>query len=307
MIRPSSLAAAARPLLTSAARATPATTAAAAATAARLSTTRMLRDQHDASGTTHFGFRTVREEDKESLVRGVFSSVADNYDLMNDAMSGGVHRCWKSAFIERLAPAPDTRLLDVAGGTGDIALRFLDYVREQNGGALGAAHVTVFDINPEMLRVGAQRFSKLGLENGGPHVSFVEGNAEELAGIEDNSMDAYTIAFGIRNCTHIDRVIRQAYRVLKPGGRFMVLEFGKVNNPLLSTLYDAYSFRVIPHLGQILANDRDSYQYLVESIRKFPTQQQFVDMMKHEGFQVVGQGYEDLTFGVATIWSGWKL
>ncbi|ORZ29516.1 UbiE/COQ5 methyltransferase [Catenaria anguillulae PL171] len=255
---------------------------------------------------THFGFRSVPESEKQRLVAGVFSSVADSYDLMNDAMSLGIHRCWKNLYIDRLAPTQETRLLDVAGGTGDIAMRFLNYVKEHNGGQLGNAHVTVLDINPDMLRVGQERFKKMGYADD-QHVTFIEGNAEVLEGIPDNSLDAYTIAFGIRNCTHIDRVIAQAHRVLKRGGRFMVLEFGKVNNPLLAAAYDSYSFRMIPHLGQILANDRESYQYLVESIRKFPTQDEFASMMKAQGFQVIGKGYEDLTFGVATIWSGWKL
>ncbi|KAL7752637.1 hypothetical protein RI367_001639 [Sorochytrium milnesiophthora] len=263
------------------------------------------KDQ-SAAGKTHFGFRTVDEEEKESLVGKVFGSVASSYDVMNDAMSLGIHRLWKNRFIEKLAPGPDTRLLDVAGGTGDIALRFLQTIDAQHGG-LGNAHVTVLDINPAMLEVGKERFAKLGLGDDTPHVEFVEGNAEKLDTIPDSSVDAYTIAFGIRNCTHIDRVIREAHRVLRPGGRFMCLEFGKVGNPVLSKIYDEYSFRVIPHIGHIVANDRDSYQYLVESIRRFPSQEEFVQMMKKEGFKVAGSGYEDLTFGVATIWSGWKL
>ncbi|KAI9220811.1 ubiE/COQ5 methyltransferase family-domain-containing protein [Blastocladiella britannica] len=270
-----------------------------------LSSTRINNRDDKKDTTTHFGFKTVPEQQKESLVHSVFASVADNYDVMNDAMSMGVHRLWKNTLIERMSPTAETRLLDVAGGTGDIALRFLDAVRQVEPN-LGNAHVTVLDINEEMLRVGEKRFAAAGLEHS-PHVAFVHGNAEVLDGIPDNSVDVYTIAFGIRNCTHIDRVIAQAHRVLKRGGRFMVLEFGKVNNPILATAYDQYSFRMIPHLGQILANDRESYQYLVESIRKFPSQPQFAQMMRDGGFQTVGEGYEDLTFGVATIWSGWKL
>ncbi|KAI9183040.1 hypothetical protein H9P43_003956 [Blastocladiella emersonii ATCC 22665] len=289
------------------ARSATATATARPLAAAAMTSSPCRHNSDDAASKTHFGFKTVAEGEKERLVAGVFSSVADSYDVMNDAMSMGIHRCWKSTFIERMAPTPETRLLDVAGGTGDIALRYLDYIKQHHGGQLGNAHVTLLDINPEMLRVGEQRFRKLGFAEGNPHVSFLEGNAEHLDGIADESVDVYTIAFGIRNVTHIDRAIRQAHRVLKKGGRFMVLEFGKVNNPLLAAAYDQYSFRMIPHLGQILANDRDSYQYLVESIRKFPTQDEFVAMMKAEGFQVVGKGYEDLTFGIATIWSGWKL
>ncbi|KAJ3171825.1 2-hexaprenyl-6-methoxy-1,4-benzoquinone methyltransferase [Irineochytrium annulatum] len=214
---------------------------------------------------------------------------------MNDMMSGGIHRLWKDHFINTLAPGPDTQLLDVAGGTGDIAFRFLDYVREAHGTGQ-PANVTVIDINPAMLEVGRS-----------PNINFQEGNAEDLFSIPDESVDAYTIAFGIRNCTHVDRVVREAYRVLKPGGRFMCLEFGRVDNPLVRSVYDVYSFQIIPALGQLVANDKDSYQYLVESIRKFPPQPEFAEIIKAAGFQVRGQGWEDLTFGVAAIHSGFKV
>ncbi|KAI9135907.1 ubiE/COQ5 methyltransferase family-domain-containing protein [Paraphysoderma sedebokerense] len=265
------------------------------------------KESSNEGGQTHFGFQTVPENMKEMLVGKVFENVASKYDVMNDAMSFGVHRFWKNYFMQRLAPGPSTKLLDVAGGTGDIALRFLDYVRSHYGG-LKSANVTVLDINPAMLEVGKQRFSKLGFQpENDPHVSFQVGNAEDLSDIPSESMDAYTIAFGIRNCTHIDKVIGEAYRVLKPGGRFMCLEFGKVDNPVVGSLYDIYSFQVIPELGQLIASDRASYQYLVESIRKFPSQPEFTLMMKDKGFKVVGSGYEDLTFGVASIWTGFKL
>ncbi|KAF9952309.1 2-hexaprenyl-6-methoxy-1,4-benzoquinone methyltransferase [Mortierella alpina] len=253
---------------------------------------------------THFGFQNVPENMKEALVKQVFASVATNYDIMNDVMSGGVHRLWKDHFIRTLAPTPGTKLLDVAGGTGDIAMRFLDYCKETHGD--NSAQVTVFDINPNMLQVGQERFAKTPYHNTS-QVSFMEGNAENLEHIPDNSMDAYTIAFGIRNCTHVDRVLKEAHRVLKPGGRFMCLEFSKVENPVIAKAYDVFSFDVIPTMGQLIANDRDSYQYLVESIRKFPPQKEFAKMIKDAGFTVMGQGYEDLTFGVAAIHSGFKL
>ncbi|TPX65207.1 demethylmenaquinone methyltransferase [Spizellomyces sp. 'palustris'] len=254
-----------------------------------------------ASNTTHFGFKTVREDEKESLVGQVFGNVASSYDLMNDVMSGGVHRLWKDHFIRTLAPGPTTKLLDVAGGTGDIAFRFLDYISATHPNP--SPHVTLLDINPAMLAVGQQRAQQLGHTN----IAFTEGNAERLEGIEDASVDAYTIAFGIRNCTHVDRVLREAYRVLKPGGRFMCLEFGSVENPVVARMYDLYSFHLIPTMGGLIANDRESYQYLVESIRKFPPQPVFANMIKEAGFKVVGNGWEDLTFGVAAIHSGFKL
>ncbi|KAJ3016603.1 2-hexaprenyl-6-methoxy-1,4-benzoquinone methyltransferase [Thoreauomyces humboldtii] len=260
-----------------------------------------------ASGgpTTHFGFRTVPESEKESLVGKVFGSVASSYDVMNDVMSAGIHRLWKDHYMRTLAPGPDTHLLDVAGGTGDIAFRFLDHVRSTHG-TLGTAKVTVVDINPAMLEVGKRRSIGLGY-TGQDVIEFREGNAERLDSIPDASVDAYTIAFGIRNCTHVDRVLAEAYRVLKPGGRLAVLEFSKVMNPILGPLYDAYSFNVIPAMGDMVAGDRESYAYLVESIRKFPVQPVFAQMIKEAGFEVVGQGWEELTFGVASIHSGFKL
>ncbi|KAJ3342096.1 hypothetical protein HDU93_003312 [Gonapodya sp. JEL0774] len=262
--------------------------------------------ERDQERLTHFGFKTVREEEKESLVGQVFANVADKYDLMNDLMSAGVHRIWKDHFIRTLAPSPTTKLLDVAGGTGDIAFRFLNYVRAANGG-IGNASVTVLDINPSMLEVGKKRAVVNGYGANSANISWRVGNAEKLEGIPDNSYDAYTIAFGIRNCTHIDQVLKEAYRVLKPGGRFMCLEFGKVETPVVSNVYDLFSFEIIPVIGQVVANDRDSYQYLVESIRKFPPQPTFRDMIRNAGFLVVGQGWEDLTFGVAAIHSGYKV
>ncbi|KAJ1668466.1 hypothetical protein IW140_000297 [Coemansia sp. RSA 1813] len=259
--------------------------------------------QEDHTTTTHFGFKTVPKEMKESLVRNVFSNVASKYDLMNDAMSVGVHRLWKDHFIRKMAPAPGTKLLDVAGGTGDIAQRFLQYQERINGDNVSSVHLV--DINPEMLQEGERRFSgsKWALED---RVAFTVGNAENLEFIEDNSFDVYTISFGIRNCTNPDRVVREAFRVLKPGGRFMCLEFSRVDNPVLAALYDAHSFHVIPALGELLANDRKSYEYLVESIRRFPPQNEFAQIIRDAGFTTIGKGYENLTFGTVAIHSGYK-
>ncbi|CAG8518995.1 9317_t:CDS:2 [Ambispora leptoticha] len=260
-------------------------------------------ETNQTEAQTHFGFKYIPESAKETLVGQVFANVASKYDLMNDAMSIGIHRLWKDHFIRSLAPGPGTKLIDVAGGTGDIALGFLNYCKEIHGDR--SAHATVLDINPKMLEVGKKRFAKT-LFNKTSQVSFKVGNAEQLD-YPSNSFDAYTIAFGIRNCTHIDKVLKDAYRVLKPGGRFMCLEFGKVEHPIISPIYNLYSFQVIPVLGQIIAADRDSYQYLVESIRQFPSQPEFARMVRDAGFALVGKGWEDLTFGVAAIHSGFKL
>jgi len=261
---------------------------------------------------THFGFRTVAEEDKEHLVRNVFSSVASKYDLMNDAMSMGVHRLWKDDFVSLLKPGAKgpIKCLDVAGGTGDIALRILDYAREKYSDRETA--VDIADINPEMLKEGYTRFKKTMYHNT-PQVSFAEANAQGMPHIPSNTYDLYTIAFGIRNCTSLPAVIREAHRVLKPGGTFACLEFSKMTNPVLNTLYDQYSFSVIPMLGTILAGDRDSYQYLVESIRKFPVQPEFAGMISDAGFvtgamrEGRGGAWIDLWGGIATVHTGVKL
>ncbi|KAH7921901.1 UbiE/COQ5 methyltransferase [Leucogyrophana mollusca] len=267
----------------------------------------------DSSGrTTSFGFRTVPEESKESLVKNVFDSVASNYDLMNDATSFGVHRLWKDTFVSTLRPGRKgpLRCIDVAGGTGDIALRILDHARETY--ADRETSVEVVDINAQMLKEGFTRFKKTMYHNT-PQVSFHEANAQELPSsqFKDDTYDLYTIAFGIRNCTSIPAVLKEAYRVLKPGATFACLEFSKVNNPLLSTFYDQYSFTVIPLLGTILAGDRDSYQYLVESIRKFPSQPDFAQMIRDAGFttgrDVDGGAWTDLWGGIASIHTGVKV
>jgi len=253
---------------------------------------------------THFGFRDVPEHTKESLVRNVFSSVASSYDVMNDAMSLGIHRLWKDHFVRKLDPHGAMSCLDVAGGTGDIAFRLLEHAR---GYGDRETKVHMVDINPEMLEEGKKRFADTRYHLT-PQVDFSLGNAEELSDIPSDSVDLYTIAFGIRNCTHVDRVLKTAHRVLKPGGVFACLEFSKVTNPLLAKIYREYSFQVIPNIGQLLAADRDSYQYLVESIERFPTQDRFTEMIHDAGFTLSRrQPYENLTFGVAAIHTGVKL
>ncbi|KAG6850729.1 hypothetical protein H0H93_009352 [Arthromyces matolae] len=258
--------------------------------------------------TTSFGFRTVPEESKETLVKEVFDSVASNYDLMNDATSFGVHRLWKDSYVSSLKPGRrgPMQCIDVAGGTGDIALRILDFARENY--ADRETTVAVVDINAQMLKEGYRRFKKTMYHNT-PQISFHEANAQALPEevFLDNTFDLYTIAFGIRNCTSIPDVLKEAYRVLKPGGTFACLEFSRVNNPLLSTLYDQYSFTMIPLLGTILAGDRNSYQYLVESIRKFPPQSEFAQMIQEAGFstgeKVDGGAWEDLWGDLGATWA----
>eukprot|EP01134_Creolimax_fragrantissima_P001895 CFRG1895T1 len=253
-----------------------------------------------------FGFTKVKTEEKYKHVREVFHNVADNYDVMNDLMSGGVHRLWKDYFVSKLGPTPETRVLDVAGGTGDIAFRIIDQIdhsqRSFQSISSSLPPVVVCDINTSMLRVGTQRAEARGYSH--ESLSWVAGNAEKLP-FEDNSFDAYTIAFGIRNVTHIDAALREAHRVLKPGGRFLCLEFSTVANPVVSSIYDSFSFEVIPVIGHLVANDSASYQYLVESIRKFPDQETFSRQIKEAGFSNVS--HENLTFGVAAIHSGFKL
>ncbi|XP_053657911.1 2-methoxy-6-polyprenyl-1,4-benzoquinol methylase, mitochondrial [Anopheles marshallii] len=254
---------------------------------------------------THFGFQTVKESDKWRKVHKVFEEVAASYDLMNDAMSMGVHRIWKDIFIERLSPIGNgIRLLDMAGGTGDISLRYMKYLQKLPAIDRKSSHVTVCDINQNMLDVGQKRWEKLNLPTAGDTIEWVCADAEKLP-FDDSSFSVYTIAFGIRNCTHIDRVLAEAYRVLQPGGRFMCLEFSHVNNEYLKWAYDQYSFQVIPPMGQILANQWQPYQYLVESIRKFPLQNEFKKMIENAGFKCVQ--FENLTFGVVAIHSGFKL
>jgi demethylmenaquinone methyltransferase/2-methoxy-6-polyprenyl-1,4-benzoquinol methylase len=249
-----------------------------------------------ADTTASFGFRDVPEGQKEGLVHEVFSSVASKYDLMNDLMSAGVHRLWKDAFVEWLNPRPGWRTLDVAGGTGDIAFRIADLARRRGG----EATITVCDINEDMVREGVKRAAARNERS----IEWITGNAEALP-IPDNTMDAYTIAFGIRNVTHIDKALAEARRVLKPGGRFLCLEFSRVEVPGLDTLYDAYSLNVLPRLGELVANDAESYRYLAESIRRFPPQQKFAKMIERAGLSNVK--VRNLTGGVAAMHSGWKI
>ena len=240
-----------------------------------------------------FGTKRVRADDKAGLVRNVFDSVADNYDIMNDVMSGGVHRLWKDRLIRLIRPKAGLHYLDVAGGTGDIAFR----IRKAAG---PDTQITICDINTEMLRVGRDRALNKGWVN---DFEWVTGNAECLP-MPDNSVDVYTIAFGLRNVTRIDNALADAYRVLKPGGRFFCLEFSKVEDPLLGPLYDRYSEMLIPRMGQLIAKDRESYQYLIESIRKFPPQRELVRRMTQAGFS--GAKFTNLSFGIAAIHQGFK-
>jgi len=243
--------------------------------------------------TTHFGARTVPEGEKATLVQGVFSSVARRYDVMNDVMSLGIHRIWKDAMMDWLAPRDGQHLLDVAGGTGDIAFRFLKRAP--------GARVTVLDLTADMLVEGQKRAEAAAL---GDRLDWVCGDAMALP-FPDASFDRYTISFGIRNVTRIEDALAEAYRVLRPGGRLVVLEFSRIPVPLLQAAYDAYSFAVIPRMGQAIARDRDSYQYLVESIRRFPDQERFAGMIRDACFEQVR--YRNLSMGIAVLHSGWKI
>ncbi|MEE8392998.1 MAG: class I SAM-dependent methyltransferase [Rhodospirillales bacterium] len=250
------------------------------------------KDPEKAEPTTHFGYRTVPEGDKASMVRDIFDSVAPSYDLMNDLMSFGVHRLWKEVMMDWLNPRPGMRLLDVGGGTGDIALRFT----ERRGGP-----VVVCDANPSMLSVGRDKAIDRGCLEA---ITWIGGDAENLP-IADACVDAYTTAFCIRNVTHVEYALSEARRVLKPGGRFMCLEFSHVTEPALARLYDAYSFKVLPRLGQSVAGDGDAYRYLAESIRRFPGQDQFAAMISAAGLEQVK--YRNLSGGIAAIHSAWRI
>jgi len=276
--------------------------------------------------TTHFGYRTVHADEKAGMVRGVFDSVASRYDLMNDLMSGGIHRLWKDSFVAQVAPRPGMVCLDVGGGTGDIAFRLLDRMTKRaeararqrarltgadtdgdDNDALalvppaGGGRVIVCDINANMISVGRDRALDKGLVDG---LDWMVGDAEKLP-IEDSSVDVYTIAFCLRNVTRIDAALAEARRVLKPGGRFFCLEFSKVILPGLDKLYDTYSFSVLPTLGQFVAGDRASYEYLAESIRRFPPQGELCKRMEAAGLQRAR--YRNLSAGIAAIHSGVRL
>ena len=256
----------------------------------------------DAQDDVHsFGFESVSGAEKTERVRGVFSSVASKYDVMNDAMSMGVHRLWKNAMMDWLKPRPGMHVLDVAGGTGDIACRILDRASRQQHDGQQTARVTVCDINEAMVGEGRDRALNEGRLEG---LDWVCGNAESLP-VPSCSVDAYTIAFGIRNVTHIDKALQEAYRVLKPGGRFLCLEFSMPESPALQKPYDLYSFEVIPRLGGMIAGDRESYQYLVESIRKFPLPDDFAAMMGDAGLRNVQ--YRRMTGGLVAMHSGRRI
>ena len=255
---------------------------------------------------TDFGFRRVPLEHKQALVDDVFHSVARRYDLMNDLMSGGLHRAWKDALVTAVNPPPARRaqqpkasaqpfaLLDLAGGTGDIAFRMLE-------GAASGTRATVVDINADMLAVGRARAAARGLDDA---ITFVEGNAEALP-FPDRSYDAVTIAFGIRNVPRIAAALGEAYRVLRIGGRFHCLEFSTVDVPGLAALYDFYSFNVIPALGRAVTEDAEAYRYLVESIRRFPRPDAFAEMMRAAGFARVS--FQRMSAGIVALHSGWRL
>ncbi|KAI1129371.1 ubiquinone/menaquinone biosynthesis methyltransferase [Nemania abortiva] len=269
-------------------------------------------NSNESPRTTHFGFQDgLSESEKTERVAGVFHSVAESYDRMNDLMSFGWHRIWKDHFVSSLNPGfsssiPPTpqRVLDVAGGTGDIAFRMLHQSHVVNTNP--NIHITISDINPSMLAVGKQRSLSLPAAQQAT-LSFLEADATQLPqAIAPNSLDLYTVAFGIRNFANIPAALAEAHRVLKPGGVFACLEFSKVGNPLLDALYKRWSFSAIPLIGQLVAGDRDSYQYLVESIERFPSQEEFRGLIEDAGFVVGGKGYEDLTGGVAAIHKGMK-
>jgi demethylmenaquinone methyltransferase/2-methoxy-6-polyprenyl-1,4-benzoquinol methylase len=252
----------------------------------------------ESSQTTHFGERIVALEDKQGLVNKVFHDVADRYDLMNDLMSVGVHRLWKDALVSELAPPKagtrPYKVLDMAGGTGDIGERIVN-------ASLGYAQVVVSDINADMLRVGAERARSWRYPG---QVEFLEANAEELP-FEANSFDAYTIAFGIRNVPRVQKALDEAHRVLKRGGRILVLEFSQVDVPGFDALYRAYSDTVIPPMGKLVTGDAQPYQYFIESIRKFPAPAEFDGMLAKAGFKRVK--HTSMTGNIATLFSGWKI
>jgi len=256
----------------------------------------MTQPSPDQTSTVNFGFEDVAVDEKEGRVAEVFSSVAQDYDRMNDAMSLGLHRVWKNRFVNLINPRHGETLLDVAGGTGDIAFRLQDVVERRGG----EADITVLDINADMLAEGRRRAEAAQREG----FIWLEGNAEALD-LPSNQFDAYSIAFGIRNVTHIEKALAEAYRVLKRGGRFYCLEFTSPVLPALEPLYKAYSFNIIPRLGERIAGDRASYQYLVESIRTFPSRSAFKAMIENAGFS--NAGMQTLNAGIVAIHSGWKV
>ena len=245
---------------------------------------------------THFGFKEVDIDQKSGLVKNIFSNVAKKYDLMNDLMSAGTHRLWKNSMIKHIDFFDNIKIIDVAGGTGDIAFRIAKTAQEKNLNY----QIEVVDINPQMLEVGRSRAVDLNLFS---HLNFVENDGEKLS-FADEYFDVFTIAFGIRNFTNIEKGLQEAHRVLKKGGKFICLEFSKVEDIFLQKIYDTYSFKIIPKIGEVILKDQDSYQYLVESIRKFPDQNVFKKLIENAGFSKVG--YQNLTFGACAIHYGFK-
>jgi len=245
-----------------------------------------------------FGHRDVPAGEKAGLVRQVFESVAPRYDLMNDLMSGGVHRLWKNTLVDVLNPRPGERILDVAGGTGDVGFRILHCLMARGG---ERPDVTICDVNPAMLAVGRDRAANRGLLRG---LNWATGDAETLP-FCDRTFDGYTIAFGLRNVTHIDKALGEAHRVLKPGGRFYCLEFSKVTSATVSRLYDAYSSRALPLLGRVVAGDAESYRYLYESIRRFPSQRELAERLRKAGFANVK--WRNMSMGIVALHGGWRI
>ena len=241
---------------------------------------------------TYFGFDKIDEADKDRMVKGIFNNVAPHYDIMNDLMSFGVHRLWKNSLIKRLRPNSSMELIDVGGGTGDLAIKFL-----QNGGK----KVSIVDINEEMLRIGRDRTINFSFTK---EPKWILSSAERLP-FEDSTFDAYVTAFCLRNVTHLNKSLDEAIRVLKPGGRFLCLEFSELVLPQLHKIYDLYSFNILPLIGQVIAKDSDSYKYLVESIRKFPNQQEFASQIKNAGMENIT--FQNLSCGIASIHSAWKI
>lgn len=245
-----------------------------------------------AKNTASFGFKDIPADQKSGKVEGLFHSVAAKYDLMNDVMSFGQHRLWKNMFISQLSPRANKTYLDVAGGTGDIALRIAKKIGS-------GQNITILDLTHNMLHQGMQRSEPYNDE-----IKRICGDAENLP-FEDNSFDYYTISYGIRNVTYIDKVLSEAYRVLKPSGKFMCLEFSAVSEPMLKKIYDFYSFECLPKMGQMVAGDAESYRYLAESIRRFPNQRQFEQMIQKAGFK--NTSYHNLSGGITAIHSGFKI
>lgn len=257
------------------------------------------------SDTTHFGYKTVPQGEKQKMVSEVFHKVADKYDLMNDVMSLGVHRLWKDCFVSQLDPKPGCKFIDLAGGTGDIAFRIANNIRSKMSDWRQEkdTSILVCDINSSMLQVGQDRHVKLNYSY--PKIEWLEQNAEKLENVQSDTYDAYTISFGIRNVPKINLALSEAFRVLKKGGVFMCLEFSQVDLIGLKQIYELYSMNIIPEMGHFVANDKDSYQYLVESIRKFPNQEDFKKMIEEAGFKYVT--YQNMTGGIVAIHRGIKI